>query len=159
MSSSSAFDSIKTALSLVPSSERSQLIRISILQVLLSFLDLAGVVLIGALGSLAVRGVSQQGAGDRVAQILEFLRLDEYSFQGQVTALGVLAATLLISRSIFSFAISRKTIFLMTKKSAKLSSRMAQAQAQGRPGGQAISRAAVDQKAGKENPPGLPPLR
>jgi ABC-type multidrug transport system fused ATPase/permease subunit len=122
MAKSSFLDSIKTAISLIPTSERWQLLRISILQILLSFLDLAGVILIGALGSLAVRGVASQGAGDRVSQILSFLRLDEFSFQGQITALGILAVILLTSRSIFSFLISRKTIFIMAKKSAKLSS-------------------------------------
>ncbi len=122
MAKSSLFDSIKTAVSLIPASERWQLLRISILQIFLSFLDLAGVIFIGALGSLAVRGVASQGAGDRVSQILSFLRLDEFSFQGQITSLGILAAMLLTSRSIFSFLISRKTIFIMAKKSAKLSS-------------------------------------
>jgi ABC-type multidrug transport system fused ATPase/permease subunit len=122
MAKSSLLDSIKTAVSLVPLGERWHLVRISILQILLSFLDLAGVILIGALGSLAVRGVASQGAGDRVSQILGFLKLDSFTFQGQITALGVLAATLLIGRSIFSFLISQKTIFLMAKKSATLSS-------------------------------------
>lgn len=117
----SLFGSFKTASALVPKNERWQLIRISVFQVLLSFLDLAGVVLIGALGSLAVRGVSSQGAGDRVAQILDFLRLENFSFQQQVTFIGILAATLLISRSVLSFLISRKTIFIMSKKSAMLS--------------------------------------
>jgi ATP-binding cassette, subfamily B, bacterial PglK len=114
-------DSIKTAVSLVPAGERWQLLRISILQILLSFLDLAGVILIGALGSLAVRGVASQGAGDRVSEILVFFRIDNFTFQDQITALGVLAAAFLISRSVFSFLLSRRTILLMAKKSAALS--------------------------------------
>lgn len=126
MTKTSLSNSIKTGFSLVPPNERWQLIRISILQIILSFLDLAGVILIGALGSLAIRGVAAQNTGDRVSQILVFLNFDNFSLQGQITALGVLSATLLICRSIFSFAVTRKTIFIMAKKSAILSAQIIQ---------------------------------
>lgn len=121
MAGISFFGSARTAFELVPKGERWQLARISMLQVLLSFLDLAGVVLLGALGSLAVRGVSSQGAGDRVSQLLIFLHLESYTFQKQVMVIGILASSLLVTRSMFSFLVSRKTIFIMSRKSAMLS--------------------------------------
>ena len=57
-------------------------------QIFLGLLDLAGVAAIGMLGSLAVRGVSSQGPGDRVEAVLRFLHLSNQTFQTQAAILG-----------------------------------------------------------------------
>jgi ATP-binding cassette subfamily C protein len=74
----------------------------SIFQVLLSFLDLAGVAIIGVLGSLTVNGVQSRKPGNRVESVLSFLQLDDRTFQFQAASLGVLAALLLMSRTLLS---------------------------------------------------------
>jgi ATP-binding cassette subfamily C protein len=56
----------------------------ALFQVFLSFLDLAGVALVGVLGSLSVRGVQSKEPGNRVGAVLEFMNLDGQSLQFQV---------------------------------------------------------------------------
>jgi len=91
-------------------------------QVFLGLLDLAGVAAIGMLGSLAVRGVSSQGPGDRVEAVLSFLHLSNKTFQTQAAILGCLAAGLLISRTIFSIIFTRRTLYFLSRRGARISS-------------------------------------
>lgn len=91
-------------------------------QSFLGLLDLAGVAAIGVLGSLAVRGVSSQGPGDRVEAVLRFLQLAEQSFQTQAAVLGCSAASLLIARTILSVIFTRRTLYFLSRRGAKISS-------------------------------------
>ncbi|CAN2231128.1 ABC transporter ATP-binding protein [Candidatus Planktophila dulcis] len=93
-----------------------------IFQLFLGLLDLAGVAAIGMLGSLAVRGVSSQGPGDRVEVVLRFLHLSNQSFQTQAAILGCLAAGLLISRTILSVIFARRTLYFLSRRGARISS-------------------------------------
>jgi len=74
------------------------------------------------LGSLAVRGVSSQGPGDRVEAVLSFLHLSGQTFQTQAAVLGCLAAGLLISRTIFSIIFTRRTLYFLSRRGARISS-------------------------------------
>ncbi len=93
-----------------------------VFQIFLGLLDLAGVAAIGMLGSLAVRGVSSQGAGDRVGVVLGYLHLSHQSFQTQAAVLGCLAAGLLISRTILSVIFARRTLYFLSRRGARISS-------------------------------------
>lgn len=91
-------------------------------QIFLGLLDLAGVAAIGMLGSLAVRGVSSQGPGDRVEVVLRYLHLSHQTFQTQAAVLGCLAAGLLISRTILSVIFARRTLYFLSRRGARISS-------------------------------------
>ncbi len=93
-----------------------------VFQMFLGLLDLAGVAAIGMLGSLAVRGVSSQGPGDRVGAVLDFLQLSNQSFQTQAAVLGCLAAGLLIGRTILSVVFARRTLYFLSRRGARISS-------------------------------------
>jgi ABC-type multidrug transport system fused ATPase/permease subunit len=93
-----------------------------ILQASLSFLDLVGVVLIGIIGSLSVSGIQSGTPGDRVQKTLELIGISEFRFQDQVAILGSLACIVLISRTIFSVLLTRKTIRFLSRKGAEISS-------------------------------------
>lgn len=93
-----------------------------VLQIFLGLLDLAGVAAIGMLGSLAVRGVSSLGPGDRVEVVLRFLHLSNQTFQTQAAVLGCLAASLLISRTILSVIFARRTLYFLSRRGARISS-------------------------------------
>ncbi|ASY11289.1 ABC-type multidrug transport system, ATPase and permease components [Candidatus Planktophila lacus] len=93
-----------------------------LIQVFLSLLDLAGVVIVGLLGSLTISGVGSNQPGDRVIAFLKFLRLSDNSFQFQVGALGILAATLLTSKTLISLYFSRRTLYFLSRSGARLSS-------------------------------------
>ena len=91
-------------------------------QIFLGLIDLAGVAAIGMLGSLAVRGVSSQGPGDRVEVVLRYLHLSNQSFQTQAAVLGCLAAGLLIGRTILSVVFTRRTLYFLSRRGARISS-------------------------------------
>jgi ATP-binding cassette, subfamily B, bacterial PglK len=88
----------------------------------MGFFDLLGVALVGVIGSLSVSGIQSKGPGDGVRQILELLGISDFSFQQQIAVLGILAVVMLVSRTVFSFLIMRRTIYFLSRRSSFLSS-------------------------------------
>ncbi len=107
---------------LLPKSDRRKLILVSILQLALSFMDLIAVGIVGVLGALTIRGINSQEPGNRVSAILDFLHLSNFSFQETVAILGLLAGLLLISRTLASVFLTRKTLFFLAQRGANISS-------------------------------------
>ncbi len=87
-------------------------------QVVVASLDLIGVAFIGILGSIAVAGLGAGQVGDRVMKVLTFFHLDSMTFQTQAAILGMSAALILVSRTMLTVYISRKTMFFLASKSA-----------------------------------------
>jgi len=87
-------------------------------QVVLGFLDLLGIGAIGILGALTVTGIQSKEPGNRVAQALKFLHIEELSFQNQVSILGFVAVLLLFSRTIVSVILMRRVLYFLSNKSA-----------------------------------------
>ena len=98
--------------------DRSKIVVMMFFQVLFNFIDLIGVALFGVLGSLAVTGSSSRPSGDRVTQVLVFLKLDSYSLQAQAAFLGSVAASLLISKTLLSLYFTRKTMYFLSTRGA-----------------------------------------
>lgn len=92
------------------------------LQVSFGFLDLLGVAAIGILGALAVTGVGSGVKGNRVNAALDFLHISEQSFQFQAATLGLIAAILLIARTVFSVIFTRRMLLFLSNRGAVLSS-------------------------------------
>ena len=88
----------------------------------MSFLDLVAIIFIGALGALSIQGIQQRDAGDRVSIVLNILKIENYSFEFQVTFLGVLACFFLVLKTVSSGVIIRKTFLFLSYKSAKIAS-------------------------------------
>jgi ABC-type multidrug transport system fused ATPase/permease subunit len=93
-----------------------------LIQVFLSLLDLAGVVIFGLLGSLTISGVGSNQPGNRVGSFLKLLQISDNSFQFQVATLGILAATLLTFKTLISLYFSRRTLYFLSRRGARLSS-------------------------------------
>jgi ABC-type multidrug transport system fused ATPase/permease subunit len=100
------------------------LVYVLIIQVSLGFLDLLGVALIGVLGALSVSGVQSKEPGNRVSQVLNVLYLDEFSFQNQVAILGIMAASVLIIKTIFSIVFTRKILHFLSQRSSAITNRL-----------------------------------
>ena len=90
-------------------------------QILLSILDLLGVALIGVIGALSINGIQSKKAGNRVEQLLEFLNLDNFTFQQQVAVLGILATAVLIAKTLLSIMISRRILNFLSSRGARIS--------------------------------------
>jgi ABC-type multidrug transport system fused ATPase/permease subunit len=103
------------------SRDRFKVIVVICLQIFFGFLDLAGVAIIGVLGALAVTGIQSSQPGDRVNSILSFLSIENQSLQYQVGVLGIIAAVLLISRTIFSVIFTRRILHFLSQRCAVIS--------------------------------------
>jgi ABC-type multidrug transport system fused ATPase/permease subunit len=105
-------------------SEQQKIILVICIQLFLSVLDLIGVAIVGILGALAVRGVQSQQPGDRVSMVLRTLQIEDLNFQNQMIALGLLAAFVLIARTVASIYLNRKTLFFLSRRGATISARL-----------------------------------
>ena len=99
-----------------------RLLVVSTVQMACSILDLVGVALAGVLGALAIRGVQSQEPGDRVSRVLAFLNIENSTFQFQVMFLALITTSVLLSRTVFTVILSRRTIFFLSNRSARLTS-------------------------------------
>lgn len=113
---------IARAARLLPKRDRTKIVAVVFLQVLLGLLDLLGIALIGILGALAIRGIEGQQAGDRVSQFLKLVNLENQSLQFQVSVIGTLAALFLISKTLLSLFFSRRVIYFLSRRGAVISS-------------------------------------
>lgn len=100
--------------------DQKKILAVVVLQASLSLLDLVGVSLIGIIGALAIRGVSSQSPGDRVNAVLDFLHLQDQSFQVQVACLALGATLILILRTIFSIFFTRRTLKFLALRGAQI---------------------------------------
>lgn len=112
------------AAQLLSPSDRKKVYLVIAIQILLGLLDLIGIALIGVLGALSIRGIEGRQAGDRVGKLLDFLQISEYQFQTQIAILGGLAGLFLIGKTICSIYFSRKIIYFLSRRGAKISSEL-----------------------------------
>ena len=115
---------VARSIRILSSSDRKKVIAVVAIQISFGLLDLAGVALVGILGALAITGVQARPPGDRVSMVLQFLNLDDNTLQSQATLIGLIAAALLISKTIFSVIFIRKTIFFLSRRSASISANL-----------------------------------
>jgi ABC-type multidrug transport system fused ATPase/permease subunit len=87
----------------------------------MGLLDLLGVIAIGLLGALSVTGLQSRQPSGQVASALEFLGIENFSFQSQATFLGIGSVVLLIGRTILSIVFTRKILFFLSRRGAKIS--------------------------------------
>jgi ABC-type multidrug transport system fused ATPase/permease subunit len=110
------------ALKILPRKDRTKVVLVAVIQIVLSFLDLIAVALIGILGSIALTGIQSGQPGDRVSFVIKLLHLSDMQFQKQVAILAVISAILLISRTVFSVIFIRRIFLFLSNKGAEISS-------------------------------------
>ncbi len=104
--------------------DRRKLVIASSAQILLSVLDLIGIGLVGLIGALAVTGIQSQNPTGRAQKLLEFFQLDSYTIQTQVSIIGLMAAFVLVSRTVLSMIITKRILFFLASRCAVLSKRL-----------------------------------
>ena len=102
--------------------DRRNLVFAILIQVLMAFMDLLAVGVIGVIGALAVSGVQSASPSSAISTVLKILQIDGYSLQTQTAILGILAAVLLITKTVFSIFFSRKILFFLSRRGAEISS-------------------------------------
>jgi ABC-type multidrug transport system fused ATPase/permease subunit len=108
-------------LSVISRQDQRKLWAVSILQILVNFLDLFGVAIVGILGALAITGIRSQQPSARVEEFLITVRLDDLEFQQQMAVLSVIVLILLISRTLLSIYFSKRTLRFLANRGARIS--------------------------------------
>lgn len=109
------------SLRLLSTRDRKLVYSVIAVTIFFGLMDLVGVMLIGAIGSLSVTGVSSGQTGNRVGRLLQSLNIETYSLQTQVGILGTLAALTLISKTILSLIFAKKSLFFLARRGAMIS--------------------------------------
>lgn len=99
--------------------DRAKFFILTVFQTSLSLLDVAGVFLIGILGSLGFNGASSSEPGARINSLLELLKIDNFNLQTQCTIIGMMAASALILKTVLSVFVTRKILFFLSTRAAQ----------------------------------------
>lgn len=120
----SDFETIKGCFTLLSQIEIRRLKLVSSAQLLLAFLDFAGVLAIGLIGMLSVYGIQSRSPSGQLKWFLELLNIESWTLQSQVAIVGTFAGLLLVSKSLISATINRRTISFLANRSADISMRI-----------------------------------
>jgi len=115
---------ISRAISILSRKDQQKIFAISLLQVLMSGLDLLGVVAVGLLGALAINGLQSESQGDRVGEVMKFLQIHDLPIQTQCVILGISAVVFFFGKTILSIFFTRKILFFLSGRGAKISSEL-----------------------------------
>ena len=114
----------KRSLKLLSERDKRILFTIAFVQSCLGFLDLIGVALIGVLGALSISGIQSRSPGNRVSSVLDFLNIEDFSFQAQAAIIGCTASIFLVTRTLITVVFIRKSTLFLTRKSAIISGKL-----------------------------------
>lgn len=112
----------RRAISVLSLKDQRKVFAISLLQVFMSGLDLLGVIAVGLLGALAVTELQSGDQDNRINSALKVFHLQEMTFQNQLLTLGISALVLFVGRTILSIFFTRRILFFLSRKGAKISS-------------------------------------
>jgi ABC-type multidrug transport system fused ATPase/permease subunit len=120
-------EAIRGSLSLLTKRDR-RLLRLSILiQMATSLLDLAGVLLLGLVGALAVTTVQSQPPPTMVESVASALGLSDLSSQALVFVFAGAAAAVLLLKSVVSSLLTRRVFMFLANRQALVSARLSKA--------------------------------
>jgi ABC-type multidrug transport system fused ATPase/permease subunit len=117
-------NSLVRAIKILSSTDRRKVMAVVVLQILMGGLDLLGVLAIGLLGALSVTGLQSAKPDDRVATALTILHIQDATFQEQALILGISAVILLVGRTILSIFFTRRILFFLSRRGAKISAEL-----------------------------------
>lgn len=116
--------SLGRAFRVLSRADQRKIIIVILLQVLLGFLDLLGVIAIGLLGAISVTGLQSNNPGNRVSTALSILHIQNTTFQTQATILGISAVVLLVGRTVLSIFVTRRILFFLSRRGAMISAEL-----------------------------------
>ena len=105
----------------VSKTDKIKLLSIVLIQTFLSLLDVLGVAITGLVSALAVSGIQSKSSSQGVSKIINFIHIQNLSFQTQVGFLSVLAVLVLLLRTLISIYFIRRIYRFFSYKSAELS--------------------------------------
>lgn len=104
--------------------DRRKVFAATILQVLLSGLDLLGVLAIGLLGTLSLTNQNSESSILQVQSTLKLLGISNFDYHSQLIIIGGFAIALLVGRTLLSIVFTRRIMFFLGRRGAKLSTEL-----------------------------------
>jgi len=120
----SQWHAVKESFGILSKSDKKRISIITIIQILLGFLDLIGIMVIGLIVIISSNGIKSLPPQSLVQQTINYLGISNVKFQSQVAILGCIAAIILISRTLTSMFFTRKILFYLSRRAALLSSNL-----------------------------------
>lgn len=111
-------------LRLLSKKDRKKLTIVSLIEVLLSILDLIGVALIGLLGAITLNGIKSQKPQGVTYSVIRYLRIEGLTFQNQVAFLAIIVTGVFMGRTVFSMFTTNRTLRYLSMRSAVISEKM-----------------------------------
>ena len=115
---------IRRTINVLSKADQYKIVIVVAIQILMGILDLFGVLAIGLLGALSVTGIQSGKPGDRVSAALDLLHISNMTFQAQAIVISLLAVVLLIGRTVLSIFFTRRILFFLSRRGAKLSAEL-----------------------------------
>lgn len=115
---------IGRSLQILSKADRRKIKAVALIQICMGVLDLLGVIAIGLLGTLAVTGIQSNQPNGRLRETLQILQLEDSTLEVQAFFLGLSAVLLLTSRTVLSIFFTRRTLFFLGRRGAKISSNL-----------------------------------
>jgi len=113
------FSIIRRSFNLLSKTDRNKLIVITFAQTLLNLLDAVAVALIGILGALSISGIQSQAPGNLIGSLLEWMKIEDFSFKNQVAILALLSSGLFLTRTMLSVYFTSRTLGFLAIRAAK----------------------------------------
>lgn len=110
------------AVKVLSKSDQKKVVLVLLIQIFLGLFDLLGVILFGILASLTFSGLSNKIIGDRTKQMLDLLNISNSTFKEKIIYVGVIAAVILVLKTITSLYLTKRTLYFLSRRSAELSS-------------------------------------
>jgi len=114
----------KKCLDLLHQRDRKKLSLYLILQLLLTSLDVLGILLIAGIASIASWAIQGNGPSGRVLAIIEKFNLQNQSAQNLAIIFASVATALLVSKSLFGFYLTKRSLIFLAKRDAEISSNL-----------------------------------
>jgi len=118
---------IRGSLSMLSRRDQSKLVLITSVQMATGFLDLAGVLLLGMVSVISISVVSDAPVPVPVQSIIDRVGLDELSETSLAAYLCIAAGVALVTKSLLSAVLTRRTYRFLANRQAVLSGRLASA--------------------------------
>lgn len=117
-------ENINRTLQLFSTNQKRKLFLVAASQFFLNILDLAGVVLLGLLGTVAVTGLGGPANDSKTNSALKFLHIQHLDLQQKVLILGCLATFLLVLKTFASIVLTKKILHFLAARGAEITKKL-----------------------------------
>ena len=117
-------DGILKPFNLLSQRDRIAVASFGIFSFLLGILDLVGIAIIGLLGSLAVSAVQSLPPGNTTSRALSLLGIQYFGIQNQVMALGLIATSTFVLKTLISIFGNKRLLTFLAEKDSNISAKI-----------------------------------